>query len=318
MVSTKHEKTQSDQSAGLFDVVKKLSDDVRALKLEVSQLGRHCTHSVHYRSPHVDFARHKYDPAVEQRPERGRERYRRSPSVSPERAIYSSAPSYYRSNRSHSDHLNPRYSPDRSNRHYSPTSTYSPSHQREYYSSSSRDRFHHYSPDGRRSPDHSRDRYTHQHDSSRYTSSQPYDRHRSSYDSHQAHSARERHLIPKDRSHHMTVLAKVQPAVGVPDLEADYIGVLEPDPPSYPGLLVARTLAPVQAGLTYVRVMNPTTAVLQLPCDTRLGDFHPLGRDTDDDYCLVEPSVATVTSTVESSTHQSILLLSRDNNLRLY
>ncbi|KAF5905694.1 Glyceraldehyde-3-phosphate dehydrogenase [Clarias magur] len=104
----------------------------------------------------------------------------------------------------------------------------------------------------------------------------------------------------------MTVLAKVQPAVGVPDLEADYIGVLEPDPPSYPGLLVARTLAPVQAGLTYVRVMNPTTAVLQLPCDTRLGDFHPLGRDTDDDYCLVEPSVATVTSTVESSTHQSL------------
>lgn len=52
--------------------------------------------------------------------------------------------------------------------------------------------------------------------------------------------------------------------------------------------------------------MNPTTAVLQLPCDTRLGDFHPVGRNTDDDYCFVEPSVATVKATVGSSPHQSV------------
>lgn len=34
----------------------------------------------------------------------------------------------------------------------------------------------------------------------------------------------------------MTVLAKIQSAVGVPELDVDYTGVLEPDPPSYSGL----------------------------------------------------------------------------------
>lgn len=104
----------------------------------------------------------------------------------------------------------------------------------------------------------------------------------------------------------MTVLAKVQPAVGVPDYEADYTGILEPNLSSYQGLLVARTLAPVQTGLTYVRIMNPTNADLQVPCDTRLGDFHPIGTDSDDDYCVVEANVATVATTTEPSPSRSV------------
>lgn len=42
----------------------------------------------------------------------------------------------------------------------------------------------------------------------------------------------------------ITIIAKVQPAVGMPDVEADYTGILEPGPPVYQGLLVAHTLAP--------------------------------------------------------------------------
>lgn len=46
------------------------------------------------------------------------------------------------------------------------------------------------------------------------------------------------------------------------------------------------------AELTYVRVLNPTNAYLQVPCDTRLGDFHPLGREREDDYTIVDAGVA--------------------------
>ncbi|KAJ0068233.1 hypothetical protein NL108_017965 [Boleophthalmus pectinirostris] len=98
----------------------------------------------------------------------------------------------------------------------------------------------------------------------------------------------------------MTVLAKVQPTIGVPDLDTDYIGVIEPGPPSSQGLLSARTVAPVQAGMTYVRVMNPTTSDLQISSDTKLGDFYPLGQDND--YCIVETNVDAITTQIESTT----------------
>ena len=103
----------------------------------------------------------------------------------------------------------------------------------------------------------------------------------------------------------MTVLAKV-PAIGVPDLEADYTGILEPGPPTFRGLLAARTLAPVRAVLTYVRVMNLTTADIQVPCDTRLGDFHPVGDTSKDDYLIAEAEVATVTALVDSTPQQTL------------
>lgn len=103
----------------------------------------------------------------------------------------------------------------------------------------------------------------------------------------------------------MTVLAQVQPTVGVLDLNADYTGILEPGPPSFKGLLAACTLAPVQAGLTYVRVMNLTTTDLHIPSETRLGDFHPLGN-SEDDYSIVEADVATVTTTAEPSSQQML------------
>lgn len=100
----------------------------------------------------------------------------------------------------------------------------------------------------------------------------------------------------------MTVLAKVQPTIGVTDLQTDYTGVLEPGPPSFQGLLAAH----VEAGLTCVRVMNPTNADLQVPSDTRLGDFHALDNDNETDSHVEEPSVSTVTAKTEP-TFQELL-----------
>lgn len=103
----------------------------------------------------------------------------------------------------------------------------------------------------------------------------------------------------------MTVLAKVQPTIGVTDLDTDYTGVLEPGPPSFQGLLAAlRTLAHVQAGLTYVTVMNPTNTELQVPSNTRLGDFHALDEDHEVDFHVEDPSVSTVTARTEPSFQQ--------------
>lgn len=61
----------------------------------------------------------------------------------------------------------------------------------------------------------------------------------------------------------MTVLAEVQPTIGVPDLEEDYT------------------------------------------CATRLGDFHPLGSDSEDDYSIAEADDVTVAMIVESSPQQT-------------
>ena len=104
----------------------------------------------------------------------------------------------------------------------------------------------------------------------------------------------------------MTVLAKVQPTIGVPDLNADYTGILESGPSTFQGLLAARTLASVRAGLTYLRVMNLTTADIQVPCDTRLGDFNPVGDTSEDGYLIAEANVATVTALVNSSPQQKL------------
>lgn len=125
----------------------------------------------------------------------------------------------------------------------------------------------------------------------------------------------------------MTVLAKVQPTIGVTDFYTDYTGVLEPGPSSFQGMLAARTLAHVQAGLTYVTVINSTNTELQVPSDTRLDDFHALDEDHDVDFHIEDPSVSTVTAGTEQSFQQLLpllisvrqkLLMNNDTSFSLY
>lgn len=110
IMSTRQKKSQSDPSAGLFEAVKQLSNDLHALRLEVSQLGCNPDLAVQHYIPHVAASTQKYDQQDEQRYQRGRERYHRPPSVSPDRGGHSPARCYRRSSCSHSDHDHHRLS----------------------------------------------------------------------------------------------------------------------------------------------------------------------------------------------------------------
>lgn len=76
----------------------------------------------------------------------------------------------------------------------------------------------------------------------------------------------------------MNVLAKIQPNVGEKNFTCNYVGLLDPDSQTVPGLFVARTVTSVKASVTLVRAMNPTNEDCHVPCGTRLGEFHSLVR----------------------------------------
>ena len=104
----------------------------------------------------------------------------------------------------------------------------------------------------------------------------------------------------------MNIIGKVQSAIGEPEDMSSYTDILEPRPPSIPGLLVARTLAHVKTGITYVRVMNPTNSDCHVPCDTRLGNFHSLGSQEDEEFSIEEVTTATIVEVKSQATPESL------------
>lgn len=117
MVSTKKEKSQADRSDELFDAIRQLSKDVQALKLHVAAQEHNVSHSKH--DNHSDYSRG----------DRGRDRYRRTPSMSPVWDARSSTPSYHRSSRSHADNHFSRGSPDHCYSRHPRESSFSPRRQ---------------------------------------------------------------------------------------------------------------------------------------------------------------------------------------------
>lgn len=212
MVSTRHKKSQSDPSSGLFEAVKQLSNDLHALRLEVSQLGRNPDLAAQHCIPHVAASTQRYDQQDEQRYQRGRERYRRSPSASPDRGGYSPARHHHRSSWSHSDHDHhrfsrsssdhrPRYPSTHRDRRYSPTPPSSSPHRYDHHSAYQQDRFRRGSPDRRYSPHRPGPRDPHHGDSHRHASN---DSDRSRYDSHSPLSARQRHQQRGERDYRVS------------------------------------------------------------------------------------------------------------------
>lgn len=205
MVSTKHEKSHPDSSASLMEAVKQLSKDVHLLRLEVTHLGQDYGHSANHCAPHTDFPKHKYGFHDELRGERGRDRYRRSPSVSPDRGVFSSASHHQRARRSYSDNFHPGYSPDRRDRRYSPTQQCPPYYRHDLQPSSSQDHFRHHSPGRPYSPDRFNARYPNPHGSYRHTSySPPRDSSRHRYESHHAYSSQGEQPQYRERSHRVS------------------------------------------------------------------------------------------------------------------
>ncbi len=53
-------------------------------------------------------------------------------------------------------------------------------------------------------------------------------------------------------------------------------------------------------------MMNLATTDLQVPCDTRLGNFHPLGNSSEDEYFIAETDNVTVAMVSESFSQQTL------------
>lgn len=196
MVSTKHGTLSTDPSTDLKDIVKQLSDDVRALKLEVSQLGQQRRRSAGYPSPHANFIRDSYAPVAGPSCEHGRRRYGRSPSVSPDRVGRMHASSSYRDSRSPKGRDDSRY--PKSNRRSSPSPSCSPHRQDDYHPSAGRNRRRDYSPERYCCPNPPSDGHAHRGDYSR--SWVPQDD-GPGYESHPAEIRRRTHM---DRSRHVS------------------------------------------------------------------------------------------------------------------
>lgn len=92
----------------------------------------------------------------------------------------------------------------------------------------------------------------------------------------------------------MNVLAKIQPKSGETEFTYNYVGLLDPDTQTVPGLYVARTVTAVKAGVTCVRAMNLTCEDCHVPCGTRLGEFHSLVTQPGEEYTMPEPTVAQI------------------------
>ena len=83
MVSTKHSVSQSEQSPDLMNAVKQLSEDVRALRLEVTHLRQHRDRSATQSSHSTQPSRVRPNSPDWSWHERGRDKQRYSPHVSP-------------------------------------------------------------------------------------------------------------------------------------------------------------------------------------------------------------------------------------------
>ncbi|KAI2645882.1 Retrovirus-related Pol polyprotein [Labeo rohita] len=92
----------------------------------------------------------------------------------------------------------------------------------------------------------------------------------------------------------MNILAKIQANIGEKEFTCNYVGLLDPEIYSIPGLFVARTVTSVKAGVTCVRAMNPTNEDCHVPCGTRLGEFHSLVTQPGEEFTIQEPTVAQI------------------------
>lgn len=204
MVSTKHSASQSDQSPDLMNAVKQLSEDVRALKLEVTHLRQHHDHSATHRPHYTDSSRRRPDSPNWSGRERGRDRQRYSPHTSPARYYHSSASSFHGSARPSGDYPHRSYSPGYRGGHYSPTPA-SPSPPPHQHHSASSYRFSHYSPDRRRYSSSPGSRYPEHGSSRRHSSySSPPEPARNGHGSHSTYSSRERRPFSRERDHHVS------------------------------------------------------------------------------------------------------------------
>ncbi len=97
----------------------------------------------------------------------------------------------------------------------------------------------------------------------------------------------------------INMLARIQANSGEKEFTCNYVGLLDPEIQSVPGLFVARTVTSVKAGVTCVRAMNPTNEDCHVPCGTRLGEFHSLVTQPGEEFTMLESTVAQIQTGIE-------------------
>lgn len=186
MVSTRHKKSQSDPSSGLFEAVKQLSNDLHALRLEVSQLGR---------NPERNTAFHM----LLLPPKDMTNKMNRGIGVAEKDTVAHHLRHLTVADTLLHDIITDPAGPTvivtitgstHRDRRYSPTPPSSSPHRYNHHSAYQQDRFRQGSPDRRYSPHRPGPRHPHQGDSHRHASN---DSDTSRYDSHSPLSARPRH-----------------------------------------------------------------------------------------------------------------------------
>ncbi|KAL0197560.1 hypothetical protein M9458_006100, partial [Cirrhinus mrigala] len=99
-------------------------------------------------------------------------------------------------------------------------------------------------------------------------------------------------LIPAKSQ--MNILAKIQANIGEKEFACNYVGLLDPEIQSVPGLFVACTVISVKADVTCVRAMNLTNEDCHVPCGTMLGEVHSLVTQPGEEFTIQEPTVAQI------------------------
>ncbi len=104
----------------------------------------------------------------------------------------------------------------------------------------------------------------------------------------------------------INMLARIQANSGEKEFTCNYVGLLDPEIQSVPGLFVARTVTSVKAGVTCVRAMNPTNEDCHVPCGTRLGEFHSLVTQPGEEFTMLESTVAQIQTGIEPCTKPKV------------
>ncbi|KAL0154104.1 hypothetical protein M9458_050563, partial [Cirrhinus mrigala] len=342
MVSTKTT-ASGDISSEIMTAVKQLTADVKALRMEVSQLKRQ-----HTSSGQRDYS-----------PERGRDKHHYSPLSSPRRYLLSPASSPHRRDESnsfihregdrrrgygdrhispsshyqnchmsssphHRDHhispplthqdrhvsLPPSYRdrhvsppPPHQDRHPSQSPHYAAQHasltalrrdQRVSSTSPHHDRYGHSTSDHQDQASHHQDRHTSEWLSNKFSGGRSSTDHLPSSGDHRVSFVDEDVDLQGNSWSQMNIFAKIQANIGEKEFTCNYVGLLDPEIHSVPGLFVARTVTSVKAGVTCVRAMNPTNEDCHVPCGTRLGEFNSLVTQPGEEFKIQEPTVAQI------------------------
>ena len=96
----------------------------------------------------------------------------------------------------------------------------------------------------------------------------------------------------------------------------DYDGLFDPDLPQHVEIASSRCLARPQDGLILVRLINPSQEAVDKPANTALGQFYSMTGDSQEEYELLDGSIASTQPSQPSFRVSSLLSSSMTDSER--